>query len=164
MRRDGVLIAEDFFDGIGKRVITAAAAVGFVAAQHRRLHVLRDRAGATVGQKVNKDVFAVEQKRVHACLENGFFAMLARSAFDRLDDADAEGFGDVGEVFHDRFLLSVEKCESGTRRKWREEELWKIGRKNVIQIEPPDAGEYGDVHVISLKLLRGSDCCPLAIM
>jgi len=49
--------------------------------------------------------------------------------------------------------LSVEKCESGTRRKWREEELWKIGRKNVIQIEPPDAGEYGDVHVISLKLL-----------
>ena len=103
--RDGVLVAEDFFDGFGKRVITAAAAVGFVTAQHRCLHVLRDRAGATVGQKVNKDVFAVEQKRVHAGLENGFFAMLTRGAFDRFDDADAEGFGDVGEVFHDRFLI-----------------------------------------------------------
>ena len=112
VRRDGVLIAENFFDRIGQRVIAAAAAVGFVAAQHRRLHVLRDRAGATVGQKVNKDVFAVEQKRVHAGLEDGFFAMLARSAFDRLNDANAEGFGDVGEVFHDRFLLSVEKVKA----------------------------------------------------
>jgi len=40
----------------------------------------------------------------------------------------------------------------------------KSAERNVIQIDPPDAGEYGDVHVISLKLLRGSDCCPLAIM
>ena len=105
VRRDGVLIAEDFLDGIGQRVITAAAAVGFVAAQHRGLHILRDRAGAAVSQKINKDIFAVEQKRVHACFEDGFFAVLARGAFYGFDDADAEGFGDVGEVFHDRFLI-----------------------------------------------------------
>ena len=105
VRRDGVLVAEDFFDGFGKRVITAAAAVGLVAAQHRCLHVLRDRAGAAVGQKINEDIFAVEQKRVHAGFDDGFLAVLARGAFDRFDDADAEGFGDVGEVFHDRFLI-----------------------------------------------------------
>ena len=103
--RDGVLVAEDFLDGIGQRVITAAAAVGLVAAQHRCLHVLRDRAGAAVGQKINEDIFAVEQKRVHAGFDDGFLAVLARGAFDRFDDADAEGFGDVGEVFHDRFLI-----------------------------------------------------------
>jgi hypothetical protein len=49
-------------------------------------------------------------------------------------------------------------------RRWREECLWKIGRKDVIQIEPPDAGEYGDVHVISLKLLMRKRGLPLAIM
>ena len=110
------MIAEDFLDRVGERVITAAAAVGFIAAQHRRLHILRDRAGAAVGQKVNEDVFAVEQKRVHARFENGFFAVLARGAFYGFDDADAEGFGNVGEVFHDGFLLKCGQMARARRK------------------------------------------------
>ena len=82
-------------------MVAAAAAVGFVAAQHRGLHVLRDGAGAAVGEQVDEDVFAIEQEGVHARFDDGFVAVGAGGAFDGFDDADAEGFGQVFEVFHD---------------------------------------------------------------
>ena len=61
-----MLVAENLFNGVAQCVVAAAAAIGFIAAQHGGLHILRDRAGAAVGQQVDKDIFAIEQERVHA--------------------------------------------------------------------------------------------------
>ena len=107
VRWNSVLIAKNIFYGIAQRIVATAAAIGFIATQHRRLHILRYRAGAAVGEQINKHVFAVEQEGVHPGLNNGVFAVFAGGTFYWLNDANTERFWQMFKVIHGVILKSL---------------------------------------------------------
>jgi hypothetical protein len=96
--RHHVFEAVDLAHGGFEAVERARAGVGLIAAGHGRPLFIAHGVGAAVGQEVDVDVVAPEQKRVVPRLGDSLLALGAGGHPERFDALDLVGLG--GDSFH----------------------------------------------------------------
>ena len=74
-----VLEAEDFLHGFFQMLEIATSGVSFIAQHHCRPLVIAHGVGAAVGQKVDINIFRIDQESVVASRCNHFFTLFARN-------------------------------------------------------------------------------------